>query len=130
MQLSPLKVYFMLKNCDKIMHLRFNFDACPMHSPFGFVHLTHQNLSPSALFCHNSLAKLNTRLLIYYPSRAGFSNGSPQAKSGLPNLHVWPFVCFKIHRTIGKSCLLGPWESVFELSLVLHDPPGYIFENP
>ena len=30
----------MLENLDKIMHLRFNFDACPMHSPFGFVHLT------------------------------------------------------------------------------------------
>ena len=30
----------MLENCDKIMHLRFNFDACPMHSPFGFVHLS------------------------------------------------------------------------------------------
>ena len=55
----------MLENCDKIMHLRFNFDACPMHSPFGFVHLTHQNLSARALFCHNSLAKVNTQLLIY-----------------------------------------------------------------
>ena len=31
------------------MHLRFNFDACPMHSPSGFVHLTHQNLSARAL---------------------------------------------------------------------------------
>ena len=49
--------YFVLKNCDKIMHLRFNFDARPMHSPFGFVHLTHQNLSVCAFFCHNSLAK-------------------------------------------------------------------------
>ena len=47
------------------MHLRFNFDACPMHSPFGFVHLTHQNLSGRALFCLNSLAKVNTQLLIY-----------------------------------------------------------------
>ena len=45
------------------MHLRFNFDACPMHSPFGFVHLTHQNLSARALFCLNSLAKVNTQLL-------------------------------------------------------------------
>ena len=25
----------MLENCDKIMHLRFNFDVCSMHSPFG-----------------------------------------------------------------------------------------------
>ena len=32
-----------LENCDKNMHFRFNFDACPMHSPFGFVHLTQQN---------------------------------------------------------------------------------------
>ena len=55
----------MLKNCDKIMHLRFNFDACPMHSPFGFMQLTHQNLSAHALFDHNSLAKVNTQLLIY-----------------------------------------------------------------
>ena len=55
----------MLGNCDKIMHLRFNFDACPVHSPFGFVHLTNQNLSVRALFCHNSLAKVNTQLLIY-----------------------------------------------------------------
>ena len=57
--------YFVLENLDKIMHLRFNFDACPMHSPFGFVHLTHQNLSARALFCLNSLAKVNTQLLIY-----------------------------------------------------------------
>ena len=47
----------MLENCDKIMHLHFNFDACPMHSPFGFVHMTHQILSVHALLCHNSLAK-------------------------------------------------------------------------
>ena len=47
------------------MHFRFNFDACPMHSPSGFVHLTHQNLSARALFCLNSLAKVNTQLLIY-----------------------------------------------------------------
>ena len=47
------------------MQLRFNFDACPMHSPSGFVHLTHQNLSARALFCLNSLAKVNTQLLIY-----------------------------------------------------------------
>ena len=25
--------------------MRFNFDACPVHSPFWFVHLMHQNLS-------------------------------------------------------------------------------------
>ena len=60
-----LRIYFVLKNLDKIMHLCFNFDACPMHSPFGFVHLTHQNLSARALFCLNSLAKVNTQLLIY-----------------------------------------------------------------
>ena len=40
---------FVLENLDKIMHLRFNFDACPVHSPFGFVHLMHQNLSACAL---------------------------------------------------------------------------------
>ena len=54
----------MLKNLDKIMHLPFNFDACPMHSPFGFMHLTHQNLSARALFCLNPLAKANMQLLI------------------------------------------------------------------
>ena len=47
------------------MHFPFNFDACPVHLPFGFVHLTHQNLSASALFCHNSLAEVNIQLLIY-----------------------------------------------------------------
>ena len=46
---------FMLENCGKIIHFRFNLDACPMHSPFGFVHLTHQNLSVRGLFWHNSL---------------------------------------------------------------------------
>ena len=55
----------MLDNCDKIMHLPFNFDACPMHSPFRFVHLMHQNLSARALFYHDSRAKVNTQLLIY-----------------------------------------------------------------
>ena len=40
-----------LENLDKIMHLRFNFDACPMHSPFGFVHLTHQNQARSQGGC-------------------------------------------------------------------------------
>ena len=47
------------------MHLHFSFDACPMHSSFGFVHLMHQNLSAHALFCLNSLAEANTQLLIY-----------------------------------------------------------------
>ena len=47
----------MLENCDKKC-------TCPMYSPFGFVHLTHQNLCARALFCHNSLAKLNTQLSI------------------------------------------------------------------
>ena len=36
-----------------------------MHSPFGFVHLTHQNLSARTLVCRNALAKVNTQLLIY-----------------------------------------------------------------
>ena len=40
-------------------------DACQVHSPFVLVHLTHQNLSAHALFCLNSLAKVNTQLLIY-----------------------------------------------------------------
>ena len=37
------------------LHLRFNFDACPVQSPFRFLHLTHQNLSAHASFCLNSL---------------------------------------------------------------------------
>ena len=45
----------MLENCDKIIHFRFNFNACPMH----------QDLSAHALFCHNSLTKVNMQLLIY-----------------------------------------------------------------
>ena len=28
----------MLEILDKMMHLRLNFDACPVHSPFGFMH--------------------------------------------------------------------------------------------
>ena len=55
----------MLENLDKIMRLRFDFDACPVHSPVGSMHLTHQNLSVCALFCLNSLTKVNTQLLIY-----------------------------------------------------------------
>ena len=47
------------------MHLRFNFDACPMHSPFGFMHFMHQNLCVRALFSLDSLAKVNMQLLIY-----------------------------------------------------------------
>ena len=27
---------FVLEDCDKRMHLCFNIDACPMHSPFRF----------------------------------------------------------------------------------------------
>ena len=67
----------MLENCDKIMHFYFNFDACPMHSVFGFVHLTHQNLSMCVIFCHNSLAKVNTQLLgrMRTPVREAFSYG-------------------------------------------------------
>ena len=53
------------------MHLRISFNACPMHSPFGFVHLTHQNHGAHALFCHNSLAKVNMQLLIYKSSMVG-----------------------------------------------------------
>ena len=55
-----------INNYDEIIHLHFNFDACPMHSSVGFVYLTHQNLTVCALFCHNSLATVNMQLLIYY----------------------------------------------------------------
>ena len=47
----------MLENLDKIMHFHFDFDDCPVHSPFGVVHLSpfgvmhlmHQNLSASII---------------------------------------------------------------------------------
>ena len=51
-----MRIYFVLENLDKITHLRFNFDACPVHSP---------DLSARALFCLNSLANVNTQSLIY-----------------------------------------------------------------
>ena len=45
--------------------MRFDFDTCPVYSPFGFKHLTHQHLSARALFYLNSLAKVNTQMSIY-----------------------------------------------------------------
>ena len=50
----------MLENFDRIKHLHFNFDVCPLLSPLGFVNLMHQNRSARALFGHNLLAKVNT----------------------------------------------------------------------
>ena len=47
------------------MHFSFHFDPCPVHSPFGLMHLMHQNLSTHALFCLNSLTKVRTELLIW-----------------------------------------------------------------
>ena len=41
----------MLKKSDKIMHLHFNVDACP-------VQLMDQNQSAHALFCLNSLTEV------------------------------------------------------------------------
>ena len=55
--------HFVLENCDNALALQF--DACPMHSSFGFVHLNHQNLSTYAVFCHALLTKVNMQLLIY-----------------------------------------------------------------
>ena len=72
----------MLENLDKIMHLLFNFDTCPVQSPFGFVHLMHQNLSASALFCLNLLTKVNMLLLIY---KYGMGNYRRQNCSIHPN---------------------------------------------
>ena len=59
--------------------------ACPVHSHFRFVHLTHQSLSARALFCLNSLAKVNTQLLIYNwcdPSH-------PKEKPSTINWYCW-----------------------------------------
>ena len=48
---EQLRIYFVVENLDKIIHLRFIFDASPVHLPFRFVRLTHQNLSAQrALF--------------------------------------------------------------------------------
>ena len=79
----------MLENLDKIMHFRFNFDACPMHSPFGFVHLTHQNLSARALFCLNLLAKVNTQLLIYNYTMLDLKNWFRFMVYYLPIIHCF-----------------------------------------
>ena len=49
-------VFTFLEFRQRIMHFCFDFDACPVYSPFGHVYLTHQNLSSCALFCLNSLA--------------------------------------------------------------------------
>ena len=51
----------------------FNFDACQMHPPFGFVHLPHQKSEKNKnkktkKNPRNSLAKVNTQLLIYIKS--------------------------------------------------------------
>ena len=66
----------MLENLVKIVYLCFNFNACPMHPPIGFVHLKHQNFSARALFCLNSLGKVNAQLLIYIWAVAGLLTGS------------------------------------------------------
>ena len=72
--LGPTSCMNKINNCVFTLCLRIyrqnnalalQINACPMHSPFGFVNLTHQNLSARALFCLNSLAKVNTQLLIY-----------------------------------------------------------------
>ena len=65
----PNMLYVILQNlCDwweNLLDFPWFQDACPVHSPFRFVHLTYQNLSAGVLFCLNSLAKVNTQLLIY-----------------------------------------------------------------
>ena len=86
----------MFENCDTVMHLGFNFDACPMNSPFRFMHLKHQNLSVRALFCHNSLTIVNTQLLIYnnhcwknsnfHPRRSNLHNGISTIPFQIPKL--------------------------------------------
>ena len=90
------------------MHLRFNFDACPMHSPFGFVHLTHQNLSARALFCLNSLAKVNTQLLIYKystcTSRGVARRGRSQKPSPLEPTNENDI----LHRGLWRAAILSP----------------------
>ena len=46
-KIGPLTV-----NYPKLIRYHFDFDACSVHSPFGFVR---------ALFCLDSLAKVNTQ---------------------------------------------------------------------
>ena len=102
------------------MHLRFNFDACPMHSPFGFVHLMHQNLSARALFCLNSLAKANTQLLLYnWESAACLSNTGDEDCIGITanldriiDIEKISQVFYHIPSTIlGKSSCKQFWNS-------------------
>ena len=90
----------MLENLDKIMHLCFNFDACPMHSPFGLVHLTHQNLSARALFCLNSLVKVSTQLLIYNYGTSCFHPGLDEI---LQSKTVWGLFFEDKHCIVAKK---------------------------
>ena len=65
-KIKGLHIYFVLEHAHEMLkHAHKMLDACPVHSPFRFVYLTLQNLSAYALLCINSLAKVNTQLLIY-----------------------------------------------------------------
>ena len=48
----------MLENCDTIVNFGFNFDACPMQSPFWFVHLMHQNLKGACIILTQCTRKI------------------------------------------------------------------------
>ena len=42
---------------------------------------------------------------------------------------VWFFVRFKIYQKIDKSCLFGPWASVYRLFLALNGLRGTVIDN-
>ena len=62
---EQLRIYFVLENLDKIMHLRFNFDVCPMHSPFGFLHLTEASMNKISARVNFILSKFTRKRKIY-----------------------------------------------------------------
>ena len=62
-RVMPLHATVLTTLCSGIktkFALVFNFDACLIHSPYGLVHLTNENLNARALCCHNSLAKIKS----------------------------------------------------------------------
>ena len=87
------------------MDLRFNFDACLMHSPFGLVHLTHQNPSARALFFSKFTRK--SKYAVINPS-------SPKGGLYQPPVTVFALV-LKIAQPRGK---IAP--GTFKFILPLH----------
>ena len=56
---------FLLVNCDKIMHARWDFDVSNAWTQNVSALDKHQNWSKSALFCHNSWAQIKYPVINY-----------------------------------------------------------------